>query len=158
MDGRGRWIRNIERNILERISPEPNSGCWLWTGALDHYGYGLTTRNGKQIKAHRAVYEMHRGPIPKALDIDHKCRLKCCVNPDHLEPVTRGENARRQNAAGDNAMAAMQRAKTHCPMGHEYNPENTRMVNKGVSRQCRICAREISKLAQRRYRARKRAA
>lgn len=77
----------FEANIYR----EPNSGCWLWAGADNGVGYGKF--RGKY--AHRVSYEMRHGSIPTGLHIDHLCRVRCCVNPDHLEPVTNKENAQR---------------------------------------------------------------
>ena len=77
--------------IAENSEPEPNSGCWLWTRAITSTGYGHTG----QGLAHRISYCAWKGHIPEAYDIDHLCRTKLCVNPDHLEAVTRSENLRR---------------------------------------------------------------
>lgn len=67
------------------------NGCWIWKGYVAKHGYGYQGR----VPAHRAVYIEHRGVIPPGLDLDHLCRVRACVNPDHLEPVTRAENLRR---------------------------------------------------------------
>jgi hypothetical protein len=85
--------------IYSRIHPEPNTGCWLWSGAHSASGYG-TARfpvNGKNKvqNAHRVVYSIERGPIPDGLCLDHICRNPACVNPDHLEIVTYSENVNR---------------------------------------------------------------
>lgn len=69
--------------------------CWLWIAGLDHYGYGQFHLDRKVVKAHRLAYELVIGPIPVGLDIDHVCRVRRCVNPWHMELVTRGENVRR---------------------------------------------------------------
>lgn len=122
--------------ILDRCIPEPNSGCWLWLGTLNAYGYGVLRYSHRgQAIAHRVAYEILRGPIQDGLSLDHLCRIRCCVNPRHLEPVTRGENVRR----GENN----NRAKTHCIHGHEFSKENTRMdFSIGYRRRiCRECAR-----------------
>ena len=76
--------------------PEPNTGCWLWTAALKN-GYGrITMMNPKRkTAAHRVSYEAFVGPIPEGLTLDHLCRVRCCVNPAHLEPVTMRENIMR---------------------------------------------------------------
>lgn len=78
-------------------------GCWRWTGQKNRFGYGQLTvnRDGKSrcLGAHRFSYEAHVGPIPEGLEIDHLCRVRDCVNPEHLEPVTRAENVRRSWAA-----------------------------------------------------------
>lgn len=71
------------------------TGCWIWQKGKDGRGYGAAWTGERVIKAHRMMWERHRGPIPAGLDIDHLCRVKACVNPDHLEPVTRAENCRR---------------------------------------------------------------
>lgn len=73
---------------------ENDTDCWLWQGVLTN-GYGVTSRNGRGMRAHRAFYEDFIGPIPDGLEIDHLCRNRACVNPGHLEPVSRMENIRR---------------------------------------------------------------
>lgn len=152
---RGRPPRfSFEDNIM----PEPNSGCWLWMGKINRLGYGglwvrdLTKTTGwRSVSAHRHAYETMVGPIPAGMDIDHKCRVRCCVNPDHLEPVTHLENVRRGISGIVNG--GRMRAKTHCPQGHPYSPENTRVrLNKsgGVHRECRVCDREKARLRRKR--------
>jgi hypothetical protein len=69
--------------------------CWVWARALQQTGYGAVRREGKNLRAHRWMYEQHRGPIPAGLHLDHLCCVKPCVNPTHLEPVTKRENERR---------------------------------------------------------------
>lgn len=86
---KGDYIEAFESHIHY----EPNSGCWLWSGADNGVGYGKF--RGRY--AHRISWEMHKGPIPDGMHIDHLCRVRCCVNPEHLEPVTNRENARRGN-------------------------------------------------------------
>lgn len=131
----------ILERFWEKVSPEPNSGCWLWTAADNGVGYGLLGgggRNKKNVLAHRFSYEVHKGPIPHGMVLDHKCRTPSCVNPDHLDPVTHRENCRRGHAGVD----ARQRAelKTHCKFGHsladayQYPTEFG-----GVRRSCRRC-------------------
>jgi hypothetical protein len=81
------------------VVPDPNSGCWLWSGYTSERGYailyGRFPDGSWQKKAHRVSYERHVGVIPEGLVLDHKCRTRCCVNPAHLEPVTNEENMRR---------------------------------------------------------------
>ena len=129
-------------------TPEPNTGCWLWTASDNGRGYGTFRVGEKMVRAHRYAYERWVGPIPKGLQLDHLCRVRCCVNPDHLEAVTCQENLLR----GETVPAA-NAAKTHCPQGHEYNEENTYVYLNG-RRHCRTCQAD----ANVRYRARKAAA
>jgi len=117
------------------------SGCWEWCGARTNHGYGnLTIKiEGKRRwrNAHRFVYEALVGPVPDGLELDHLCRVRHCVNPDHLEPVTPWENNHRSPIS--NA------SKTHCPAGHPYDEKNTginRASNGRVGRRCRACDRE----------------
>src|SRR5689334_4591143 len=117
--------------IESQYIPEPNSGCWLWFGATDSKGYGNVRINYKQHKPHRVVYEAHKGPIPGGLHLDHLCRTPACVNPDHLEPVTNGENRRR---------GLLGVLKTECLHGHPLSGENLYLW-RGL-RQCRRCRAE----------------
>jgi len=115
---------------------EKTDGCWLWKAARDLNGYGRIAYAGKEWKAHRLAYTVVVGPIPEGLTLDHLCRVRHCVNPAHLEPVTNRENLLRGNGwAGRHAR------KTHCPQNHPYDEANTyRMGANG--RGCRTCARE----------------
>jgi hypothetical protein len=88
---------SFESLIERRAQPEPNSGCLLWLGYVTPKGYGSLKFNGHMRLAHRVAYEMTKGPIKKPLHIDHLCRVRCCVNPIHLEAVTIGENNRRSD-------------------------------------------------------------
>lgn len=119
-------------------------GCWEWTGALSHTrkgpAYPEFTRRvepGKYrvFKGHRAMYELHVGPIPEGYVVDHLCENTRCVRPDHLRAVTQRENILR----GD-GMSARHAAQTHCVRGHAFDEENT-YVDKRGSRQCRACRR-----------------
>ena len=113
--------------------------CWLWTAAKNAYGYGIVRIAKKNRYAHRHIYELLVGPIAVGLDLDHLCRVRNCVNPAHLEPVSRRENLLRgETISKRNADV------THCPQGHEYTPENTyvrrRKNRSGEIRFCRACA------------------
>src|SRR5438128_206362 len=94
--------------------------CWLWTGHVRPDGYGIFAYRGGRWRAHRYVYEQTRGEITKGLDIDHLCRVRHCVNPAHLEVVTRQVNILRGIGA-----PAFQALQTHCKNGHEFSEWNT---------------------------------
>jgi hypothetical protein len=92
-------------SVLDRLArlsmPEPNSGCELWLGALNQYGYGLFQMGrGRGTKsAHRTAYEAHIGPIPPGLTVDHLCRNHACINVKHMEIVTLSVNCLRRSRA-----------------------------------------------------------
>jgi hypothetical protein len=87
-----------EQRFWRRVEKQP-SGCWEWQGALSEWGYGSLVIVGRKVPAHRFSYEIHTGPIPEGLVIDHLCRNPSCVNPEHLEAVTNEENIRRGKLA-----------------------------------------------------------
>lgn len=123
--------------IMAKVSPEPNTGCFLWMGALDQHGYGQIHKDGHTRSAYRVLYELVKGPIPQGLELDHVCRERLCVNPQHLEPVTRKENLTRSPLSWQ-----IHRNKTHCPAGHSYSARNTFRVKRHgqiIGRRCRIC-------------------
>lgn len=132
----------MEQRILDRFwSKVDKSGdCWIWTAAKFGNGYGMFSPDyrGKSWLAHRFAYEMKVGPIPEGLTIDHLCRKHACVNPAHLEPVTKRENTLRGISP-----VAVNAQRTHCPHGHAYSPENT-WVDKTGARHCRICMKANS--------------
>lgn len=130
--------RRVRRGatVQERIDfyVQREGDCWIWTGKRLPAGYGRMSYGGKWNLAHRMSYTHLVGPIPEGLDLDHLCRNRACVNPAHLEPVTRSVNLRR--GVGGPAINA---AKTHCIRGHEFTPENTAIAERG-KRRCRKCA------------------
>jgi len=118
------------------------AGCWMWTGGASD-GYGTFRIGSRMLKAHVVAYELCVGPIPAGTQLDHLCRETLCVNPLHLEPVTRGENLRRGRRACGHGH------ETHCPQGHRYNEANT-YIHRDGSRACRRCRADGARRAYRR--------
>lgn len=140
-----RWMRGSTRLHAPRKDADPierllsnmtvqSDGCWQWR-PTKRKGYGRIKIEGKFKTAHVYCYEHFKGPVPNGLELDHLCRNRACVNPDHLEPVTRRVNVLR----GDSIMSH-NAAKTHCVNGHEFSPENT-IIRKNGNRGCRQCKR-----------------
>ena len=122
------------RPVLERYDINEN-GCWVWAGSIHPTGYGRTSPLGY---IHRFFYEVHVGPIPEGMVVDHLCMNKPCVNPAHLEAVTQHENVLRAVAAGL-GRNSVNVGRTHCDAGHELTPEN---AVQGRPFQCKLCMRE----------------
>ncbi len=146
----------LPQRFWDKVIPEPNTGCWLWTGYINPYGYGQISmggRAGRPIVAHRVAYGALVGPIPAGLELDHVrargCGVRSCVNPVHLEVVTSAENTRRGNAG--KATGDKKRARTHCPHGHPFSGDN--LVLNERQRFCRECRNKASREYQRRKRA-----
>jgi hypothetical protein len=146
--------RPVLDRLLSKVDvPASWLTCWTWKGHVIPKGYGQIYVGGRMKRAHRVAYELAIGPIPEGMNLDHLCHTRdsscsggdsClhrrCVNPLHLEPVSARDNTHRSTVA----IAAQNAAKTHCPQGHEYTPENTYVWADapGASRHCRTCARE----------------
>ena len=116
-----------------------DTGCWLWTGGLDTYGYGQVKHAGRVRLVHRLVWTLLRGEPPADTEFDHLCRVRNCANPTHLDPVTHRENVLRGEGIGAIAAKA-----THCPQGHPYEGRNLVVFADG-KRRCRICRNERDK-------------
>jgi len=117
-----------------RLDSQVRDDCWLYAGYCNYKGYGMTWVGDKKLMTHRVIYEALVGEIPEGLTIDHLCKVKACINPDHLEPVTQRENNLRSNdMAGKNAR------KTHCVNGHKLSGDNIRMYEPKNERVCLAC-------------------
>ncbi len=119
-------------DLLRRVAEEGD--CWRWLGPTNNKGYGTQTFAGHNWLSHILFYALFNGDVPPiGLELDHTCRKRWCVNPEHLEPVTRSVNLRRSNLVGKAELS-----KTHCPKGHPYDFINTRIDRHG-KRHCKAC-------------------
>jgi hypothetical protein len=116
-------VEPLKLRIWRSVLINPDTGCWEWQGCVHRQGYGSLSVSGRRVMAHRAAYLCLVGPIPDGLELDHLCRVKHCVNPDHLEPVTRHENMLRSGIW--NRVSA-----SVCSRGHERTGDH-----------CKVCKR-----------------
>jgi hypothetical protein len=125
-------IEILPQRLQDKLVIVPPADCWIWTGATADGGYGevkiLGTR--RNMPAHRMAYEILRGSIPAGLVLDHKCRVTCCCNPDHLEITTH-----RTNILRGTSPSAHNARKLVCDNGHSMEDAYTG----DYGRKCRIC-------------------
>lgn len=128
-------ITAIKEHLEKKWSDYP---CYEWQGYKTNLGYGqlgTAKKLGKNLYAHRIVWEAVNGPIPEGLSLDHLCRNPSCISPHHLEPVTHKENCLRGVGVG-----AINSKKTHCKTGHAFDDLNTGYLKDG-RRYCKECQR-----------------
>ena len=123
--------------------------CWLWQVHLNTEGYGSIYKHGQRVKVHRFSYELFIGPIPAGLVLDHLCRRRNCVNPDHLEPVTNTENILR----GASKIGEYLNGRTHCDHGHALTPDNV-YTGRRNWQLCKTCRRRDSQAYRDRHKTR----
>ena len=139
-------IGTLEERLWAKT--EKTDYCWEWLGSKNDKGYGfIGLRSGVSAPAHRVAYELHYGPVPDGLEIDHLCRNRGCVNPDHLEAVSH-----RVNVLRGVSPHARNARKTHCKFGHPFDEANTGIDVRG-DRYCRICKLRIGRESGARMRA-----
>lgn len=135
-DGTSRTAQTADlRRLLDKVAIDEN-GCWRWTGFISHKGYGRFRFASNVGHAHRFAYVALVGSIGEGREIDHLCRVRDCVNPEHLEAVTHAENLKRRQPNG--VVRDSNGTRTHCREGHELTPENTYERPNGT-RLCRTC-------------------
>jgi hypothetical protein len=131
-------MKPIKDRFMAKVAVEGD--CWLWAGSTDRKGYGRFAVAGRNTLAHRWIYEQEKGEIHKGMVIDHLCRNRRCVNPNHMEVVTSQVNTLRGET-----IAAKNLSATHCPKGHAYTEGNFYRRSSDGGRQCRPCALAIRK-------------
>lgn len=144
-------VKSRYSSPLERLNKSivvDDNNCWIWQGKFNRHGYGIlkvmmADNKSRPYAAHRFSYLVIRGNIPDELELDHLCRVISCVNPHHLEAVTRKVNNDRSTS-----LSAQNSKKTHCKRGHEFTGENTKIILKPYKlpgRQCRQCIRYLKR-------------
>ena len=141
-----RFLKGHNRKWNESSYYINKKGCYVWKGSKSSSGYGNLTVNLKTILAHRYCYEKAKGLIPKNLTLDHLCRNRACVNPNHLEPVTM-----RINILRGVGITAQNFKKTICKWGHLLIGKNVYFLKKYKERRCKTC---VNKRARELYRRR----
>lgn len=134
----------LEERFNQKYCIDPDTGCWQWTAAKRSGGYGVIGHLARVFGAHRVSYELHVGPIPHGLQIDHLCRNRACVNPAHLRAVTQ-----KVNILCGESVAAKHAKKTHCKYGHPFDEQNTATLSTRYERRCRQCHNEQSRISGR---------
>jgi len=134
-----RSIEEIRSEAFDQQTEVSESGCLLWRGTTHGAdGYGVFSYGGQSQVAHRYAWERKHGPIPDGLSVHHRCAVKQCVNPSHLELTTPQNHVL---VLTQTSVCAKNKAKTHCVHGHPFDEVNTVYPNRG-GRQCRTCNRE----------------
>lgn len=149
----------IDERFFSKFIPEPNSGCWLWTGTVRSTGYGVISERHDEIPAHRLSLILHGVEVPHDKVVMHKCDNRCCVNPDHLMVGTHKDNTADMWAKGRQGkldyvaiglklkgktrqtpwMFGKRPPKLKCTRGHDLTGDNVIINVTTGKRKCRIC-------------------
>jgi hypothetical protein len=131
-------LNEVKNRFLSKI--EKIDGCWVWKGYIDKSGYGRLSINNRSEWVHRISFYIYNGFFPKdGMVVDHICRNRKCVNPEHLREATQRQNC-LENSISRSYLNSL---KTHCPKGHEYSEDNTKIKyrNNIKMRYCIECSR-----------------
>jgi len=134
------FFESLKARLLSLVKyKDEETGCWIGANSNDLH-YSTVRVGGKTYKTHRLMYEQFVGDIPEGLFIDHLCKNRRCINPEHMEPVTNRENVLRGKIG----------ARTCCPKGHPYSEENTGFRGAARHRYCKTCTREQNRSKKKR--------
>jgi len=133
-------MQDASSYLRERATVDQETGCWNWGRSFSSNGYGNAYFNKKYILAHRLSYMAHKGPLIPEQQIDHLCRNKACINPDHLEQVSQQMNIRRAFGGVEDLSL--------CPKGHDRAFSH---LDKRGSLVCRLCANSSSRASKHRH-------
>lgn len=130
------YTAGMENRFWKRV--DKSGDCWLWIGYTTQAGYGQLKWGAKLDYAHRVSYLLSGKEIPAKMTIDHLCRARACVNPAHMEVVTRGENVLRGNSP-----SALNKVKNNCKRGHPLTVNDVYVYRN--TRSCRKCRNQRQK-------------
>lgn len=116
---------------LIAIREDPDTGCWIWLGEIDKKGYGRFSIGGRRVQAHIYLWTEKNGPLPPSIQLDHMCRRRACVRPEHMDPVSGSENVKR-------TFARYRRALEYCPALHRLDETGKATPEGGVV--CKLCS------------------